>query len=424
MFIGREGSETQAAAKKISHSGRKTATDFVCLVNFHGLPLTEPSKHRKATKHDSRRVNLRNTLDLVSIQGSTSRAEISRLTGLTRAAVSSLVSELIQEGLVREMGQGTSAGGKPPTMVALNERGRDIVALDLGRRPFQGSLVDLSGHIRHRVEAATPDLTGEAALEATLDLIAQLIALSEAPVLGIGVGTPGVVNEAGVVVEAANLGWHQLDLGTAIRNAFSLPASIANDAQLAALAEVRRHAGAGDNVIVVKLGRGVGAGVVVGARLHRGEHSAAGEIGHVQVVADGVACSCGNSGCLETVASVPAIMRGIGADPDRVPWDAIALAAVAGEEKVRAALRTAGRYIGAVLAYAVALLDITRIVIAPEIRNGGDELVDEIRAELATRVLPATAGLIEVELSPLGSDLVLAGAATAVLTDRLGVLLR
>jgi predicted NBD/HSP70 family sugar kinase len=97
---------------------------------------------------------------------------------------------------------------------------------------------------------------------------------------------------------------------------------------------------------------------------------------------------------------------------------------VAGEEKVRAALRAAGRYIGAVLAYAVALLDITRIVIAPEIRNGGDELVDEIRAELATRVLPATAGLIEVELSPLGSDLVLAGAATAVLTDRLGVLLR
>jgi len=386
--------------------------------------LTESPKHRKATKHDSRRVNLGNTLDLVSIQGSTSRAEISRLTGLTRAAVSSLVAELIQEGLVRELGRGTSVGGKPPTMVALNERGRDIVALDLGSRPFQGALVDLSGHVRDRVEAPTSDLIGTDALEATLSLIGDLLTFAQAPVLGIGIGTPGVVNEAGLVVEAANLDWHQLDLGAAIRNSFSLPVSIANDAQLAALAEVRRHPGAADNVIVVKLGRGVGAGVVLGARLHRGDHSAAGEIGHVQVVADGLLCSCGNFGCLETVASIPAILRSVGADPDRHPWDAIALAAVAGEEPLRRALGTAGRYIGSVLAHAVALLDITHIVIAPDIRNGGDELVDEIRAELAVRVLPATSGLIEIELSPLGSDLVLAGAATAVLTDRLGVMLR
>lgn len=385
--------------------------------------MIEPTKHHKATKHDSRRTNLGNALDLVSIHGSTSRAEIARLTGLTRAAVSSLIGELIDEGLVRELGQGTSAGGKPPTMVALNERGRDIIALDLGRRPFQAALVDLSGHIRDRVDAPTPDLTQNDALEATLTLISELLAMAQAPVLGIGIGTPGVVDETGFVVEAANLGWHHLELGSAVRNAFSLPVSIANDAQLAALAEARRHAGR-DNVLVVKLGRGVGAGVVLGARLHRGENSAAGEIGHVRVVANGLPCSCGNYGCLETVASVPAILRSVGADPDHHPWDAIALAAIAGEEPLRRALSQAGRYLGSVLAHAVALLDINHIVIAPEIRNCGDQLVDEIRSELAARVLPATAGLIEVELSPLGSDLVLAGAATAVLTDRLGVLLR
>ncbi|HEU4751022.1 MAG TPA: ROK family transcriptional regulator, partial [Acidimicrobiia bacterium] len=362
-------------------------------MNFHGLALMEPTKHHKATKHDSRRTNLSNTLDLVSIQGSTSRAEISRLTGLTRAAVSSLIGELIDEGLVRELGRGISAGGKPPTMVALNERGRDIVVLDLGRRPFQAALVDLSGHIRDRVEAPTPDLTQSEAVEATLALITELLAMAQAPVLGIGIGTPGVVDQAGLVVEAANLGWHNLDLGAAIRNTFSLPVSIANDAQLAALAEARRHAGR-DNVLVVKLGRGVGAGVVLGARLHRGENSAAGEIGHIKVVADGLPCSCGNSGCLETVASVPAILRSVGADPDRHPWDAIALAAIAGEEPLRRALGKAGRYLGSVLAHAVALLDITHIVIAPEIRNCGDQLVDEIRAELAARVLPATAGLV------------------------------
>ena len=114
-----------------------------------GQPSRSPRP--KATKHDSRRSNLQNTLDLVSEHRATSRAELSRLTGLTRAAVSSLVGELIDEGLLTELGQGTSAGGKPPTLLALNASGRDIVALDLGHRPFQGALVDLRGHIRHRV---------------------------------------------------------------------------------------------------------------------------------------------------------------------------------------------------------------------------------------------------------------------------------
>jgi predicted NBD/HSP70 family sugar kinase len=174
----------------------------------------------------------------------------------------------------------------------------------------------------------------------------------------------------------------------------------------------------------VKVGRGVGAGLVLGSRLHRGENSAAGEIGHIQVVANGAPCTCGNFGCLETVASVPAILRSVGADPDRDPWDALALAPLVGEEPLRQALRDAGHHLAGVLAHSTALLGITRIIIAPEIRNAGEELIDSIRRGLTGRVLPATAGLIEVELSTLGSDLVLAGAASAVLTDRLGVVLR
>jgi predicted NBD/HSP70 family sugar kinase len=331
---------------------------------------------------------------------------------------------LIDQGLLRELGPGTSAGGKPPTLVALNPRGRDIVAVDLGRSPFQGALVDLGGHIHHRLESPRHDPKGEAAVAATLQLIEDLIGLAQAPVLGVGIATPGVVDQGGMILEAANLDWHHLDLGGALRSALPHPVSIANDAQVATLAEARRHPQAADGLLLVKLGRGVGAGVFLGAGLHRGEHASAGEIGHVRVVEDGIPCSCGNRGCLETVASVPAILRSLGVDPDRSPWDGIALAVMVGDESLRQSLGAAGRYLGGVLAHAVGLLDIARIVIASELRNVGEDLIDEVRKELAGRILPSSATTVSVELSSLGGDLVLTGAATLVLNDRLGVMLR
>ena len=391
-----------------------------------GNPSPPLTRHAKATKHDSRRSNLRTTLELVSHRGATSRAEIARQTGLTRAAVSSLVGELLDDGLLRELGQGTSAGGKPPTLLALNERGRDIVAIDLGHRPFRAALVDLSGRIHERIDAGAiaENPVGAAANEAAMGLIGDLIAQATAPVLGIGVGTPGVVDHDGRVLEATNLDWHSVDLARELRRRFNLPVSIANDAQVAALAEFRRRPADHRNLLLIKLGTGVGAGVVLNGSLHRGEHSAAGEIGHVRVVEDGDTCRCGNRGCLETVASVPAILRRLGADPQHHPWDALALAGLVGDEPVRRVLSEVGRHLGSVLSNVVAMLDVGHVVLAPELLNAGDVLVDELRQELRSRILPATADLIEIGVTQLGGDLVLAGAASAVLADRLGVVLR
>ncbi|MGB7860792.1 MAG: ROK family transcriptional regulator [Acidimicrobiia bacterium] len=381
-------------------------------------------RHAKATKHDSRRTNLRTALELVSRHGATSRAEIARRTGLSRAAVSSLVGELIEQRLVRELGQGESAGGKPPTLLALNERAREIVALDLGHHPFQAALVDLSGRIHERVAAEDSDFapTGSRALDIAEQLIETILELTTAPVLGIGVGSPGVIASDGRVLEASNLAWHGFDLAAELRIRFDHPVSIANDAAMAALAEFSRHP-TDRNVILVKLGRGVGAGLVLDGSLYRGEHSAAGEIGHVRVVNDGEVCGCGHRGCLETVASVPAILARIGADPDRDPWDALALAGLYGESGVRTALEEAGGAIGAALASVVATLDVGHVILAPELLNASDTLVDSVRTELNDRILPSTAELIEVEATQLGSDLVLSGAASAVLVDQFGAVL-
>ncbi len=382
-------------------------------------------RHAKASSHDSRRSNLRTTLELVSSHGATSRAEIARLTGLSRAAVSSLVGELIDDGLLRELGQGVSAGGKPPTLLALNERGRDIVTLDLGHQPFRGALVDLSGRIHERIDADgqldTPG--GATAHEVAVAMIDHLIAMADAPVLGIGVGAPGVVDASGRVLEAANLDWHGVDLGALLRGRFEIPVSIANDAAMAALVEYRRQT-SHRSLALVKIGRGIGAGIVIDGALHRGDHSAAGEIGHLRVVERGETCRCGNTGCLETVASIPAIMRRLGLDPGHHPWDALALAGLVGESPVRQALLEAGGHLGAVLANVAATLDVGRLVLAPDLLNAGDVLVEEVRSQLRSRSLPATADLIEVDTTRMGGDLVLAGAASAVLIDRLGVVLR
>lgn len=382
-------------------------------------------RHAKATKHDSRRSNLKTTLELVSSQGATSRAEIARRTGLSRAAVSSLVNELIDQNLLRELGQGESAGGKPPTLLALNERARDIVAIDLGHRPFQAALVDLSGriHARAMADESESQPAGSEAVEIAVRVIDEILAQTTAPVLGIGVGSPGVVAADGRILESTNLAWHGLDLGAELKARFDFPVSIANDAAMAALAEFRRHP-TDFNLILVKLGRGVGSGLILDGALYRGQHSAAGEIGHVRLGDGGPPCTCGHSGCLETIASVPGMLRRIGADVETDPWDALALAGSYGEATVKDALAAAGRAIGTALAPVVATLDVSHVILAPEIRNAGDVLVDAVREELSSRVLPATSEMIQVESTQLGGDLVLTGAASAVIVDRLGSVLR
>jgi predicted NBD/HSP70 family sugar kinase len=232
------------------------------------------------------------------------------------------------------------------------------------------------------------------------------------------------VDGHGTVIEAANLDWHRLNLGANLEAEFGVPVSMANDAQIAALAELRRRPQSCRNLILVKVGWGVGAGVIMNGVLHRGDHSAAGEIGHLRVIEGGEACTCGNRGCLETVASVPAILARVGANPEKHVWDALALAGLAGDEPVRRALTEAGRYLGAVLATMVSTLDTRNIVVASELRNAGDVLAEQIRLEISNRVLPAISPQVEVEVTPLGADLVMAGAAAAVLADRLGVVLR
>ncbi len=338
-------------------------------------------------------------------QGAMSRADLSRETGLTRVTISDLVAELIDDGYVAERGMREVTGpGKPAILVDLDREGHRIVGLDLsGTDRFLGAVLTLDGEIVARHEVPVPADRAEI-LDAVVALAVTLVGDAHAPVLGVGVGSPGVVGDRGVVLTAPNFGWTNVDLESALGERLGLPVLVANDANAAVLAEYT-FGGARDDVMLVRIGRGVGSGLLSGGQPMRGSRFAAGEIGHVTVGTDGgPQCVCGKVGCLEAWLSVAALEARLAEDEDS-----------------EAVLRDAGERLGIALAPIVGALDLSEIVL-----SGPHELLDGPLAQatvetLRTRTLAAFHDGVQVRMTAQGEDIVLRGAAVMVLSGQLGV---
>jgi len=341
--------------------------------------------------------------------GAQSRADVARETGLTRVTVSDLVAGLIQEGLVVEIGQRDDARpGKPATLIDIARDAFQIIGVDLSDHVLlRGAVLNLDGEILARTELAFDGATGPALTGKVLDLLGRLTRLTTAPVLGVGVGTPGVVDLDGRVLTAPNLGWRDEPLRRALAEATDLPIVVANDANAAALAEHGFGQSDGDTLLVT-IGHGVGAGLVMGGMAVFGSRFAAGEIGHVTVGTDrGPRCACGKDGCLEAWLAVPRL-------------DA-ALAAAADDAEREAIRREAGTRLGIALAPVVGALDVSEVVLAGPERLIDGPLIEAATATLAARTLPDFHGHVTVRRSGLGPDIVIRGAAVMVLSARLGV---
>ena len=341
-------------------------------------------------------------------QGAMSRADLSRETGLTRVTISDLVAELIADGFVAEMGVREASGpGKPAILVDLDHAGHRIIGLDLsGSDTFIGAVLTLDGGIVARREVAVP--AADALVDTVVELARALVAESHAPVLGVGVGTPGVVDDRGVILTAPNFGWAGFDLEGALRNALGVPVLVANDANAAVLAEYT-FGGAPDDVLLVKVGRGVGSGLLLAGQPMRGSRFAAGEIGHVTVGTDGgPQCACGKVGCLEAWLSVPSLTSRLNAAADPAAHEGI--------------LRDAGERLGIALAPVVGALDVSEIVLSgpPELLGGSlaEQTVETLRART---LAPSVDAGVRVRMTEQGQDIVLRGAAVMVLSGQLGV---
>ena len=394
---------------------------------------------QKATRKRTRMHNTHLVLKTIYDSLEISRADIARETGLTRPTVSDVVSELLGTGLVEEVGYGPSTGGKPPILLSVADDSRHLIGIDLASGEFRGAVVNLRGEIRHRVVRRLDGHEGQAALELAYDLIDDLLEAADVSLLGIGIGTPGLMDTInGVVRWAVNLGWQDLPLRNLLEERYDLPVYVANDCHAAALGEhTFGDNGDADNLVVIKVEHGIGSGILINGRLFYGDTFGAGEIGHVAVVENGEVCRCGNIGCLETVASARAMVNQariiategtasrlsrFSESPDEITIDTVCEAFHAGDAAVEQMVRDAGRYLGRAVANLIGVLSTRRILIAGSVACFGDDLLGTIRDEMAECSLRMVARETDVDFSGMGSDIVILGASALVLNYELGLL--
>jgi predicted NBD/HSP70 family sugar kinase len=364
----------------------------------------------RVVPEDARRANRSLLLRALHHGGPASRADLSKLVDLTPATVSAVIKELLDVGLVRELGRKSGNVGKPATVVGIEPDGRHIATVSLaGPDLFVGSLVDLAGNVVDRHSYERDGRVGDAAVELVGSICDDLVANADRPVLGVGVASPGIVDPEGTVLRAARLGWSHIELAAQLRRRTTLAVHVANDANAAALAHLTFGPPQSTDFILVRIGQGVGAGIVLDGNLFRGARSAAGEIGHVVVDPEGDPCTCGKRGCLETVIAAPILDTLLRAAVDR---------AGAAEDDV---LRHAGEHLGIALATVVSALDIGDIVLSGPQPIFTDTFRDAIADAVAVRTMPEISDELEIRPSSFGDDDVTLGAAALVLNEEVGI---
>ena len=378
----------------------------------------------------------RRVLHAVRVLGSRSRSDVGQATGLGRAAINQRLAELAAEGLVEDAGSGPSTGGRPPRRLRFRVEAGHILVADLGATSIDVAVADLgSGILARRAEeadiAAGPDVILER-VEALFDELVIGLEDGNGPLLGIGIGVPGPVDfSAGRPVSPPIMpGWD----GQPIRERFSrrhrVPVWVDNDVNIRALGEFRRGIAQGHaNVVWIKVGTGIGAGIISNGVLHRGADGAAGDVGHVPVVDEGVVCRCGNIGCLEALAGGGALARDaeMAARSGRSQWLAdaldrdgaltaasVALGASHGDATCVELLQRSGRLIGHMLATVVNLFNPSLTVIGGGVSHAGNLFLATIRETVYRRSLPLATRTLQIEPSGLGEDAGVIGAAAMV----------
>ncbi|MGB9752234.1 ROK family transcriptional regulator [Roseiflexus castenholzii] len=392
----------------------------------------------KATRQHTKNHNSRLVLRIIYEDEAISRADIARKTGLTRTTVSTVVRELIDQGLIEETGAGQSSGGRLPILLRVAHEAHSVLALSFEDTQIVGALVDMRGSIQRRVSLSLYGYRPEELPGYLTRLIEELRADVTTHILGIGLSMPGIVDPVhGIVRRAVNFGLVDVPLRQWLQDQYRLPVYLDNAAHLAALAEYMFGDGAASgNLVVISIGVGIGAGMVLNGALFPGDGFGAGEIGHVVVADNGIRCNCGNVGCLETVASVPAIVRAARkwfSDPSSrlralapsaaaVDLDIVHRALEAGDPGVASVVEEAGYYLGIAIAHIVGLLNVERIVVTGAVAVLGSPFLEAVKASLARHALAPLAAMTKVELIPERSDAVLLGITAMVLDQELGLL--
>ncbi len=356
--------------------------------------------------------------------GECSRASLARLTGLSGTTVSSLIAEMTAQGVVVEVGRddrGMGRTGRPGRLVQLVGQRGLVVSVDIEPDQIRAAVCDLSGDIlAERCAQLDVDADADAGLSATCELVNELVAtsgLARERLLRLVLSVPGTVDPlSGVIVAARLPRWKMVATRRILTESTGLPTVIENDADLCALAERDFGAARGlSDVIHVKASSGVGVGLVIGGRLHRGARGGAGEIGHAQVTREGEACAGGRTGCLESVATLPTVLETVRAAHPEVHTVAQLRELVdSGNEAAVAALRDAGLAIGKVVAQLCRVLAPQAVVVGGQLAEAGPQHLTDAVAEAVARYASSQACSIDVVPSQLGRRIGVLGAVAVV----------
>jgi glucokinase-like ROK family protein len=366
-----------------------------------------------------------------------SRSEVAERTGLSRSIVAQRVGELLDRGLVAEGPIGRSTGGRPPRQLTFRADAGEVLVADLGATSIDVARTDLSGRIvGHYAEPADIASGPEPVLSRVEELFGELQRTSRvgpARVWGVGIGVPGPVEfGSGRPISPPIMpGWDGYDIRQRFAARYDAPVWVDNDVNVLALGEWRSGIAQGhDNVVVIKIGTGIGAGIVAGGRLHRGTQGSAGDVGHIQVVDDAsVVCRCGNVGCLEALAGGEAIgrhgeaaaregrsnrLRAALDEHGHLTAEDVARAAAFGDPVAVDLLQSAGRRVGLMLSTVVHLLNPSLIVIGGGVAQSGDQLLAAVRETVYRRSLPLATRDLLIQRSSLGGLGGVTGAAALV----------
>jgi predicted NBD/HSP70 family sugar kinase/biotin operon repressor len=374
--------------------------------------------------------NRTRALAVLQRRGVASQADIVRETGLSRTTVSSLVADLLEEGLVVERADAvrqapSPGGGRPPTLLSLEPSSGGFVGIDFGREVVRVAVANRAGELLLDARSDRLEVAHEAerALEAADEMTSTLLEetkLGPDRVIGAGVAVSAPVRAdapgfaSGVIFPA----WAKINAGEVLAERLGVPVHLENDANLGALAEATFGAGRGRrNLFYVMLSEGIGGGVIIDGRIYTGQTGAAGELGHIVVNPGGQVCRCGNRGCLATVAGGAALTAALRQShgPD-VTLDELIALAHDGDSGASRLIADAGEAVGRVLAGLCSLLDPERVIIGGELAPAGAPLFENIQLSLDRWISPASGHKYKVVGGQLGAKAEVLGAIALAMT--------
>ncbi|MGE5673852.1 MAG: ROK family protein [Mycobacterium leprae] len=387
-----------------------------------------------------RAINKQRVLQLIRSAGPLSRADAAEQTKLTRPTISAVVTELLDEGWVEEMGTGESSGGRPPILLRFNPRARWVIGAELGAGHVRAVLSDLSGEVvyrvKHRVESSSA-VREVGRLESAVRELLEALSLrpDRAPVAGIGVGITGVVDRnAGIWRYSPHFDVADMPVASLLQDRLGLPVLVENDARTMAWGERSFGAARGvDNLAYIRIGVGIGAGIIIDGVPYGGANRGAGELGHMLIQENGPLCRCGQKGCLEAVASAIAISNRsidrirqgerslvaelVDGDFSKVLGSTVIEAAKKGDAVARDTLWESGRFIGTAIGNLVNLLNPSMVVIGGGLSRAGELIMTPIREAALSRALPALRSRVSILPTQIGEDSCPVGGTALVIEE-------